>query len=101
MRWFMLAYVAIECLDMISHINDISSIAFRLLIVMFRHLVFPEHSPGADSGGGAPGAPPPLKKKKKEKEREREREREERGSKEETIHSIRGKTSAEAFVISF
>ena len=28
--------------------------------------------PGADSGGGAPGAPPP---KKKERERERERER--------------------------
>ena len=53
---------------------------------------------GADSGGGAPGAPPPLKK---EREREREREREERGSKEETIRSIRGKTSAEAFVISW
>ena len=62
--------------------------------------------PGADSGGGAPGARPPLKKKekiKRERERERERERggEERGSKEETIRSIRGKTSAEAFVISF
>ena len=52
---------------------------------------------GADSGGGAPSAPPPPKKKE---ERERERERE-RGSKEETIRSIRGKTSAEAFVISF
>ena len=49
-------------------------------------------------------APPPKKKRKKEKKRERERERgggEERGSKEETIRSIRGKTSAEAFVISF
>ena len=65
---------------------------------------------GADSGGGAPGARPPKKKREKkererererEKEREREREREERGSKEETIRSIRGKTSAEAFVISF
>ena len=51
---------------------------------------------GADSGGGAPGARPPLKKKKKKK---RERGGEERGSKEETIRSIRGKTSAEAFVI--
>ena len=65
--------------------------------------------PGADSGGGAPGArPPPLKKKKKrkkrkskrERERERERERGER-KQEETIRSIRGKTSVEAFVISF
>ena len=56
---------------------------------------------GADSGGGAPGAPPPKKKRKKKK-RERERERgEKRGSKEEIIRSIRGKTSAEAFVISF
>ena len=60
--------------------------------------------PGADSGGGAPGARPP--KKKRERERERERERgggggEERGSKEETIRSIRGKTFAEPFVISF
>ena len=44
-----------------------------------------------------------IKKKIKERERERETERggEERGSKEETIRSIRGKTSAEAFVISF
>ena len=55
---------------------------------------------------GALPARPPLKKKKKEKrERERERERErggeERGSKDGTIRSIRGKTSAEAFVISF
>ena len=48
---------------------------------------------GADSGGGAPGARPPKKK--------RERGGEERESKEETIRSIRGKTSAEAFVISF
>ena len=59
----------------------------------------------ADSGGGAPGARPPPPKKKRKKKREREREREERGekrgSKEETIRSIRGKTSAEAFVISF
>ena len=40
--------------------------------------------------------------KKRERERERERERgAERGSKEETIRSIRGKTSAETFVISF
>ena len=53
---------------------------------------------GADSGGGAPSAPPPQKKEKK---KERERGGEERGSKEETIRSIRGKTSAEAFVISF
>ena len=46
--------------------------------------------------------PPPLKKKEKRKKKEKERERgEERGSKEETIRSIRGKTSAEAFVISF
>ena len=62
--------------------------------------------PGADSGGGAPGARPPPLKKRKERERERETERErgggeERGSKEETMRSIRGKTSAEAFVISF
>ena len=42
--------------------------------------------PGADSGGGAPGArPSPPKKKKRERG-------EERGSKEETIRSIRGKT---------
>ena len=54
---------------------------------------------GADSGGGAPGARPPPKKKKEKRERERERRR--RGGKEETIRSIRGKTSAEAFVISF
>ena len=33
-------------------------------------------TPGADSGGGAPGAPPPLKKRKKKRERERERQRE-------------------------
>ena len=57
---------------------------------------------GADSGRGAPGArPPPKKKKKRERERERERGGEERVSKEETIRSIRGKTSAEAFEISF
>ena len=52
---------------------------------------------GADSGGGAPGARPPPKKKEKEKERERRGERKQ----EETIRSIRGKTSAEEFVISF
>ena len=34
------------------------------------------YTSGADSGGGAPGARPPLKKKK---ERERERERRGRG----------------------
>ena len=48
--------------------------------------------------------PAPLKaerERERERERKREREREERGSKEETIRSIRGKTSAEAFVISF
>ena len=49
--------------------------------------------PGADSG-------PKKKKKRKKKERERGGGGEERGSKEETIRS-RGKTSAEAFVISF
>ena len=48
---------------------------------------------------GAHPAPPP--KKNKQKKTERERGGEERGSKEETIRSIRGKTSAEAFVISF
>ena len=42
---------------------------------------------GADSGGGAPGERPRLKKKKR---KERERGGEERGSKEETIRSIRG-----------
>ena len=56
--------------------------------------------------GALPARPPPKKKRKekrKERDRERERERggEERESKEETIRSIRGKTSAEAFVISF
>ena len=55
---------------------------------------------GADSGGGAPGARPPLKKKRNKK-KERERGGEKRGRKEETIRSIREKTSAEAFVISF
>ena len=55
---------------------------------------------------GAPPARAPLKKKKtKNKNKKKQRERggggEERGSKEETIRSIRGKTSAEAFVISF
>ena len=50
---------------------------------------------GADSGGGVPA--PPLKKKK----RERERGGEGRGRKEETKRSIKKKTSAEKFVISF
>ena len=50
---------------------------------------------------GALPAPPPPKKKEKERERKRERGGEERGSKEETKRSIRGKTFAEAFVISF
>ena len=68
------------------------------LKAIFRHILHAlaietRRISGADSGGGAPGAPPPPKKK--------QREREERGSKEETIRSIRGKTSAEAFVISF
>ena len=47
--------------------------------------------------GALPAPPPPPKKK----EEERERGGEERGGKEETIRSIRGKTSAEAFVTSF
>ena len=48
-------------------------------------------------------SPPPKKKKEKRKKKEKEREGggRGRGSKEETIRSIRGKTSAEAFVISF
>ena len=53
---------------------------------------------GRIQAGALPAPPPP---KKRERERERERGGEERGSKEETIRSIRGKTSAEAFVISF
>ena len=66
------------------------------------HTISPFLCPGADSGGGAPGAPPPPPKREREREREREeRGGEERGSKEETIRSIRGKTSAEAFVVSF
>ena len=51
--------------------------------------------------GGAPPARAPPQKKKKERERERGGGGEERGSKEETIRSIRGKTFAEPFVISF
>ena len=44
--------------------------------------------PGADSGGGAPGArPPPLKKRKRKKkiEKERERGRERKREKEEVL----------------
>ena len=54
--------------------------------------------------GALPARAPPKKKKKRERVRERERGREreeDKRSKEETIRSIRGKTSAGAFVISF
>ena len=59
-----------------------------------------KHMQGRIQAGALP-APPPPKKKERERERERGGGGEGRGSKEETIRSIRGKTSAEAFVISF
>ena len=78
--------------------TDPSSIRSRIFCINITCLTVT----GADSGGGAPGAPPPPKKKrKKKKKRERRGGGEERGSKEETIRSIRGKKSAEAFEISF